>query len=61
MNFHPFYIWWWRMILTKPAYGISWLTAIICRIRNHPCGVIWYNASGLEPDMRCKNCEDYLN
>ena len=31
-----------------------------CRIRNHPHGVVYYNPSGLEPDMRCKDCGEDL-
>lgn len=32
-----------------------------CRLGGHKCGPIWYNNSdALEPDMRCKNCEDNL-
>jgi len=37
-----------------------WIKVIWCRMRNHPCGVVWYNGSGLEPDMTCKNCGDDL-
>jgi len=33
---------------------------IICRIKNHPCGPIWYNPGGYEPDMTCKNCGDEI-
>ena len=32
----------------------------ICRARNHPAGVVWYNPNGFEPDMHCKNCGDDL-
>jgi hypothetical protein len=40
--------------------GSGWVRTIICRMRNHPCGPIWYNPNGLEPDMHCKNCGDDL-
>ena len=60
MNFHPLDRWWWKTVFSGPARGASWASAILCRIRNHPCGVVWYNASGLEPDMHCKNCGDDL-
>jgi len=35
---------------------------LICRIRNHPCGVVWYtsNPEATEPDMTCKNCGEDL-
>lgn len=31
-----------------------------CRWNNHPCGAIYYNSFGIEPDSRCKNCGDDL-
>jgi len=31
-----------------------------CRLHKHPCGSVYYNPGGLEPDSRCKNCGDYL-
>lgn len=35
---------------------------IICRIRNHPNGTIYYDFSygASEPDYRCKDCKEYL-
>lgn len=36
------------------------IRAFICRWRSHPCGAIWYNPNGSEPDMHCKNCGDDL-
>ena len=34
---------------------------IVCRIRRHPNGPIYYNAGeGYEPDWRCKDCGDVL-
>jgi len=36
------------------------LRKLICRINKHSCGVVWYNPNGFEPDMHCKNCDDYL-
>lgn len=53
-------IWWYRHLFAKPERGIRWGTAIICRFKNHPCGPIYYNANGLEPDNRCRNCWDEL-
>lgn len=35
------------------------LTKIICRIKGHPYGPIWYS-HGMEPDYRCKNCLDEI-
>ena len=53
---------WWRYILkSKAEKDILWIRVILCRIRNHPEGPIWYNPYGLEPNMRCKNCYDNLS
>jgi hypothetical protein len=49
-----------KYLLGKPAKGISRWTAFWCRLKKHPAGVIWYNPSGLEPDMRCSKCFDDL-
>lgn len=46
--------------VTAKSWGISWITIILCRMKNHPGGVWWYTSSRLEPDMRCKNCGDDL-
>jgi hypothetical protein len=59
-NFHPFDIWWWRFIFEKTKNEKLTLRRIICRIKNHPNGPIYYNAHGLEPDMRCKDCGEDL-
>jgi len=32
----------------------------ICRVRNHPAGVVWHNPGGIEPDMHCRNCGEDL-
>lgn len=52
---------WWKYLFKKRnfTYGyIGMIRTIICRIKNHPCGVVWYNSLGIEPDMHCKNCGD---
>lgn len=33
---------------------------IVCRLKGHPNGPIYYTTSGFEPDMRCKDCYDEL-
>lgn len=57
-----FKISWWKYLLEKPSnyYDSSRIRSLICRARNHPAGVVWYNVGGLEPDMHCKNCGDDL-
>lgn len=47
---------WYRYIF-KPWKG---LRVMWCRMRGHPCGVVWFNPGGLEPDMTCLNCEEDL-
>jgi hypothetical protein len=43
---------------SRKSYSFPNLTMILCRIRRHPYDAVWYNPSGLEPDMRCKNCRE---
>lgn len=49
----------WVLSEHEPDYGNKF-HAMICRMRGHPHGVIWYTLSGDEPDMTCKNCGDDL-
>ncbi len=44
--------------LSKYSFRKS-LTKFFCRIKDHPNGPIWY-CQGLEPDMRCQDCLDYI-
>lgn len=55
-----FSIWFWKYLLEKPHGDIGRVRTAICRARNHPCGVWWYNVGAFEPDMHCKNCGDDL-
>jgi hypothetical protein len=59
-----FTISWWQYLLRKPEGNdykdVSWIVRFICRSRNHPCGIVYYNPAGLEPDYHCKNCGDDL-
>ena len=57
---HWFTLDWWKYLLQTPKSDLGWLGTILCRIRNHPAGVWWFNPNGLEPDMHCKNCGDDL-
>lgn len=56
---------WWKYLLEDLDFNISYdrgispLKVILCRIRGHKCGVIWYSGR-YEPDMSCKNCGDDL-
>lgn len=58
-----FTISWYKYLFEKRSdyYGdVGLIKTIICRMRNHPKGVVWYNPRGLEPDMHCKYCGDDL-
>lgn len=54
---------WWLYLLERPKENRSlmfYLKRILCRYRDHPMGIIWYNIGGSEPDMRCKGCREDL-
>lgn len=54
---------WWQYLLEPKSNSSdsNRFTIILCRIEGHPCGVWYYNPTGLEPDMTCKNCGDDLS
>jgi hypothetical protein len=33
---------------------------ILCRMKGHPAGPVWFTSTGTEPDMTCNNCGDDL-
>jgi hypothetical protein len=39
---------------------IDWINRLKCRFNNHPCGCIFYNPGGYEPDGRCIDCGDEI-
>lgn len=61
-------MWWsvdWYAYLLAPRHdsSISWRTVMRCRARGHRglgAGPIWQNLAGLEPNMRCRTCDDDL-
>ena len=59
-----FYFSWWKYLFHKINWAdwreINPFAHVACRAKGHPQGVVWYNPSGLEPDMHCKNCGDDL-
>lgn len=57
---HWFTLYWWKYLFENRHGEIGIIRTAICRARNHPSGVIWYNVGGLEPDTHCKNCGDDL-
>ena len=48
---------WWYHYLFDNNTGI---TNIICRMNGHPCGPIYYNVGGSEPDGHCRNCGENI-
>jgi hypothetical protein len=40
--------------------AVDFYERLKCRIKFHPCGEIYYNPGGYEPDARCKNCGDII-
>lgn len=54
---------WWKYIFQPVGADEGFkfrLRVYLCRWRGHPYGVIFYNPSGLESDMTCRNCGDDL-
>lgn len=49
-----------KYLFAKKSKDVCWITVIKCRLKGHPCGVVWFNPNGIEPDMHCKNCGDDL-
>lgn len=57
--------WWWQYLFEKKNgdqsfYEISRLKIILCKIKGHPNGYIFYNPGGYEPDYHCKDCYEEL-
>jgi len=38
----------------------GWWERLKCRINYHPCGCVFYNPGGYEPDERCQDCGDNI-
>jgi len=50
---------WYQYLFAKKHPDVSWLTVLRCRMTGHK-PVFYFNAGGLEPDMRCTGCMDDL-
>jgi hypothetical protein len=50
-----------KYLFEKKNPDYSWFRVLKCRIQGHKKGVIWYNVSGIEPDMTCRGCGDNLS
>jgi len=61
-------LFWWRYLLS--GLWVRWRHdnwklrelpgVVLCRLHGHPCGVVWHNPGGFEPDMTCRKCGDDL-
>ena len=47
--------WYYYLFNKRPSWRMVW-----CRMNGHPHGVVWYSSWKLEPDMRCKDCNEDL-
>lgn len=59
--FEYFTLGFWQYVFSRQYHGGERpsLLMIWCRFVGHP-GVVFYNTSGYEPDMRCKRCGEDL-
>ncbi len=51
---------WYSYLFHKYKDKNPTMKMIICRAFMHKAGPVWYNLSGLEPNMNCKNCGENL-
>jgi hypothetical protein len=51
-----FSYWWYKYLFTD----LQDLNQLVCRIKGHPNGIVFYNCGGLEPDTTCKDCGEEL-
>ncbi len=51
---------WLKYLFAKKHPDYSWIEVLVCRLEGHPNGVVWFCPDGLEPDMQCRDCGDYL-
>ena len=50
---------WWKYVFSRPL-GDNPLKRIICRMRGHPNGPIFYNVNGIEPNGKCIDCDEEI-
>ncbi len=60
--FNSTFRWTWRdeYVTNHVGRWLNYLSRCKCRATGHPCGVYFYNAGGMEPDMRCRGCGEDL-
>lgn len=47
---------WWQYLFA----GATGMRNVWCRAKGHPNGTIYFNATGLEPDNRCRDCDEVI-
>jgi hypothetical protein len=60
-----FDIYFWKYLFEKTPEDYMYtfrdkISRFICRWNFHPCGSIYYNPGGCEPDGHCKHCGDLI-
>lgn len=55
-----FQSWWYPYLFAKRDPWTPWHIVLWCRLRGHPCGMVFYNPGGTEPDYHCKDCGDEI-
>lgn len=61
MKRHFFYLGFYQYLFSNLDWCEGYLhkiKVVVCRIKGHPRGPIYYNVNGFEPDMSCKDCGD---
>jgi hypothetical protein len=53
---------WWKYVLSPRDRDndTPFLEVVVCRMKGHPNGTIYYNPGGWEPDDRCKDCYEHI-
>ena len=54
------WFWWYLFQPPDDKNYTSWWSRFRCRWNFHPCGSVYYNPGGFEPDDSCKNCGDLI-
>jgi hypothetical protein len=54
--------WYQYLFYPKNNYqdDVPWHEILVCRLRGHPSGEVYYNPGGFEPDHHCRDCGDEI-
>ena len=53
----PWFTFGWYQFLFEKPFSFE---KLVCRIKGHPNGIVFFNVNGLEPDDRCIDCGDHI-